>query len=65
MWLFHLRVHFQLHRSDPGETLAPTNQVPDQVLPELLVPTTVDHRAQETGDDVDDQEKDVSDLQTH
>lgn len=44
--------------------MAPTGQVPSPVLPELLVPKTVDHGAQETRDDVDDQEEDVTNLQT-
>lgn len=44
--------------------MAPTSQVPGPVLPELLVPKTVDDRAHETGDDVDNQKEDVTNLQT-
>ncbi len=44
--------------------MAPTSQVPGPVLPELLIPKAIDHRAHETGNDVDDQEEDVTNLQT-
>lgn len=44
--------------------MAPTSQVPGPVLPEQLVTKTIDDRTHETGDDVDDQEEDVTNLQT-
>ena len=64
MLLFHLQVRFQYHWPDPDDAVAPTSQVPRPVLPELLISKTIDHGAQETGDDVDDQEEDVTNLQT-
>lgn len=64
MWSFHLLVHSLQHRPDPDDAVAPTSQVPGPVLPELLVAKTIDDGAQEAGDDVDEQEEDVTDLQT-
>lgn len=58
---FLLQVHLQYGWSDPGRTTA--GQVPGPVLPEQLIPKTVNDWAHETRDDVDDQKEDVSDFQ--
>lgn len=55
----HLQV--DLERSDPGGAAA--DHVAAPVLPELLIPETVDDRAHEARDDVDHQKEDVPDFQ--
>lgn len=54
---------FQHHRPDPEDALTLEYQVPGPVLPEELIPKAVDNGAEETWDDVDEQEEDVADLQ--
>ena len=62
MWLFDLQVDLLHHGPDPDDT-ASTSQGPGPVLPEQLVPETVDDGAQEARDDVDEQEEDGTNLQ--
>lgn len=60
----NLQVNPQQRGSDPDGTVALTSKVTGPILPELLIPKTIYHRTHEPRNDVNDQEEDVTNLQT-